>query len=225
MLSRFVRNSLIQSHASTSSSLNHVSLRTFAKSNQKIVCTLYPGGEAGRRNPNILGCADNELGLRKELEADGHTLVVTTDKENDVDKDGNVTRVCEFEKELQDANVVISQPFYPGYISPERIKKSPNLKLAITAGVGSDHVSLQEAWDAGITVAEVTGSNVVSVAEHVVMQILSLVRNYIPAYKQVIEGEWDIAGMFYYYYNIIHIHHILNYDICSFLCVEISSNC
>lgn len=28
------------------------------------------------------------------------------------------------------------------------------------------------------------GSNVVSVAEHVVMQILALVRNYIPAYKQ-----------------------------------------
>jgi hypothetical protein len=29
------------------------------------------------------------------------------------------------------------------------------------------------------------GSNVVSVAEHVVMMILTLVRNYIPAYKQV----------------------------------------
>jgi len=92
-------------------------------------------------------------------------------------------------------NVVISQPFYPGYISPERIKKSPNLKMAITAGVGSDHVSLQEAWDAGITVTEVTGSNVVSVAEHVVMMILSLVRNYHPAYKQVVEGEWDIAAI------------------------------
>ena len=37
------------------------------------------------------------------------------------------------------------------------------------------------------------GANVVSVAEHVVMMILSLVRNYIPAYHQVIDGEWDIA--------------------------------
>ncbi len=37
------------------------------------------------------------------------------------------------------------------------------------------------------------GSNVVSVAEHVVMMILSLVRNYIPAYHQVIDGEWNIA--------------------------------
>jgi len=175
---------------------SHLSQRTFtARSNQKVVCTLYAGGEAGRRNKNILGCDTNELGLRDWLESQGHSLVVTTDKENEVAADGTVTRVCEFERELQDANVVISQPFYPGYVTPERIKKSPQLKLAITAGVGSDHVSLAEAWEAGITVAEVTGSNVVSVAEHVVMQILSLVRNYIPAHKQVIEGEWDIAAI------------------------------
>ena len=189
-----LKRGLIRTSNTTHSSIHNLSNRTFAKSNQKIVCTLYAGGEAGKRNPNILGCSDNELGLRKYLEDQGHTLVVTTDKENEVDKDGNVIRVCEFEEELQSANVVISQPFYPGYISPERIAKSPSLKLAITAGVGSDHVSLQEAWDNGITVAEVTGSYVVSVAEHVVMQILSLVRNYIPAYKQVVEGEWDIAG-------------------------------
>ena len=44
-----------------------------------------------------------------------------------------------------------------------------------------------------ITVAEITGSNVVSVAEQVVMHILALVRNYIPAYNQVLEGRWDIA--------------------------------
>ena len=177
-----------------SASLSQLSQRSFAKTNQKIVCTLYAGGEAGKRNPNILGCDHNALGLRKWLEDQGHTLVVTTDKENDVDSNGNVIRVCEFEKEMQDAHVVISQPFYPGYVTPERIKNSPNLKLAVTAGVGSDHVSLKEAWDAGITVAEVTGSNVVSVAEHVLMAILALVRNYMPAYKQVVEGEWDIAG-------------------------------
>ena len=41
--------------------------------------------------------------------------------------------------------------------------------------------------------AEITGSNVVSVAEQVVMHILALVRNYIPAYKQVLEGSWNIA--------------------------------
>ena len=37
------------------------------------------------------------------------------------------------------------------------------------------------------------GSNVVSVAEHAVMMMLALVRNYIPAYTQVINGEWDVG--------------------------------
>ena len=40
-----------------------------------------------------------------------------------------------------------------------------------------------------------TGSNVVSVAEHVVMQILCLFRNFVPSHKQVVDGEWDIAGI------------------------------
>jgi formate dehydrogenase len=46
----------------------------------------------------------------------------------------------------------------------------------------------------GITVAEVTGSNVVSVAEHVVMTILVLVRNFVPAHEQIQAGEWDVAA-------------------------------
>jgi formate dehydrogenase len=61
-----------------------------------------------------------------------------------------------FEAELADAEVVISQPFWPAYLSAERITKAPKLKLAITAGIGSDHVDLQAAIEHGITVAEVT---------------------------------------------------------------------
>ncbi|CAL5222900.1 g5329 [Coccomyxa viridis] len=150
---------------------------------KKILAVLYRGGEAAK-NPRLLGCLENELGLRKFLEDRGHTLVVTDDKEG---------ADSQFEKELEDADVVITTPFFPGYLTPERIKKAPKLKLALTAGIGSDHVDLEAASEAGITVAEVTGSNVVSVAEHVVMMILSLVRNYIPAYHQVIDGEWNIA--------------------------------
>jgi formate dehydrogenase len=51
------------------------------------------------------------------------------------------------------------------------------LKLAVTAGIGSDHVDLEAAIKNGITVAEVNYSNSISVSEHVVMMILSLVRN------------------------------------------------
>jgi formate dehydrogenase len=132
----------------------------------------------------LLGSVSGELGLRSFLEGLGHTLVVTSDK----DGPDSV-----FERELPDAEVVISQPFWPAYLTAERIAKAPQLKLALTAGIGSDHVDLQAAIDGGLTVAEVTYSNSISVAEHVVMMILALVRNYIPSYRWVIDGGWNIA--------------------------------
>src|SRR3984957_4735403 len=151
----------------------------------------YPGGqtlptpEAIDFVPGaLLGSVSGELGLRSFLEAGGHTLVVTSDK----DRADSV-----FDQELSDADVVISQPFWPAYLTAERIARAPRLKLAITAGIGSDHVDLQAAIDAGITVAEVTYCNSISVAEHVVMMILSLVRNYIPSYQWVVKGGWNIA--------------------------------
>jgi len=153
--------------------------------------TKYPGGQT-TPSPDaidfepgeLLGCVSGELGLRKFLEERGHTFVVTSDK------DGPDSVL---EKELVDADVVISQPFWPAYLTAERISKAPKLKLAITAGIGSDHVDLQAAIDNDITVAEVTYSNSISVSEHVVMMILGLVRNYIPSYNWVIKGGWNIA--------------------------------
>ena len=132
----------------------------------------------------LVGSVSGELGLREFLEGRGHTLVVTSDK----DGPDSV-----FERELADAEVVISQPFWPAYLTAERIAKAPALKLALTAGIGSDHVDLQAAIEHGLTVAEVTYSNSISVAEHVVMMILALVRNYIPAHQWVIDGGWNIA--------------------------------
>ena len=132
----------------------------------------------------LLGCVSGELGLRTFLESRGHTFVVTSDK------DGPASV---FERELPDAEVVISQPFWPAYLTAERIAKAPDLKLAITAGIGSDHVDLQAAIGRGVTVAEVTYSNSISVSEHVVMMILGLVRNYIPSHQWVLKGGWNIA--------------------------------
>lgn len=82
-------------------------------------------------------------------------------------------------------------------MTADRLAKAKNLKLAVTAGIGSDHVDLNVAnkTNGGITVAEVTGSNVVSVAEHVVMTILALVRNFVPAHEQIQAGEWDVAAV------------------------------
>src|SRR5258707_8193290 len=151
----------------------------------------YPGGQTTPSPHGIdftpgelLGSVSGELGLRPFLEAAGHTLVVTSDK----DGPDSV-----FERELPDADVVISQPFWPAYLTRERIAKARNLKLAITAGIGSDHYDLQAASEAGLTVTEITYSNSISVSEHVVMMILALVRNYIPSYGCVVRGGWNIA--------------------------------
>ena len=151
----------------------------------------YPGGFTTPTPKSIdftpgqlLGSVSGELGLRRFLEGAGHRLTVTSDK------DGPDSA---FERELATADVVISQPFWPAYMTAERFAKAPNLKLVITAGIGSDHTNLQAAMESGVTVAEVTYCNSISVAEHVVMLILSLVRNYIPSYKTVVDGGWNIA--------------------------------
>lgn len=151
----------------------------------------YPDGQALPTPSKIdftpgqlLGSVSGELGLRKFLEEAGHKFVVTSDKDGEESV---------FDRELEDADVVISQPFWPAYLTAERIAKAKKLKMAITAGIGSDHVDLQAAMQKGITVTEVTYCNSISVAEHVVMMILSLVRNYIPSYKWVIKNGWNIA--------------------------------
>jgi formate dehydrogenase len=151
----------------------------------------YPGGQTTPTPERLdftpgelLGSVSGALGLQEFLEERGHRLIVTSDK------DGPDS---EFERMLPEADIVISQPFWPAYLTAERIQKAPNLKLALTAGIGSDHVDLQAAMDQGITVTEVSYSNSVSVAEHVVMLILSLVRNYLPAHQVVLDGGWNIA--------------------------------
>ncbi|GHP05392.1 hypothetical protein PPROV_000414300 [Pycnococcus provasolii] len=155
----------------------------------------------------LLGCVSGELGLRSFLEKQGHTLVVTSDKDGEE---------SEFEKHLHDADVVISQPFWPAYLDEARLAKAKKLQLVITAGVGSDHVDLKACKSPGvqsgrlrvhssgttskeeeekktqqnsdknkppITVAEVSFCNSISVAEHVVMLVLVSVRNFVNSHE------------------------------------------
>ena len=145
----------------------------------------------------LLGCVSGELGLRKFLEGNGHEFIVTNSK----DGDG-----CEADKHIVDADIVISQPFFPYYLTAERIKKAKNLKMAITAGIGSDHVDLQAAMDNKIDVVEVTFCNSRSVAEHIVMMIVSMVRDYHNQHRIVNEGGWNIADAVHRSYDVEGMH-------------------
>ena len=184
----------------------------------KILCVLYPDPNTGGYPPNytrdlsndpiptiskypdgmttptpssidfvpgeLLGCVSGKLGLEKFLTERGHTFIVTADKDGDN---------CEFEQHLVDADYVISQPFYPAYMTSKRFEMAKNLKACITAGIGSDHVNLDAAMKHNVDVCEVTYCNSISVSEHVVMMILALVRNYIPSYNYIKQGGWNIA--------------------------------
>ncbi|KAJ9110289.1 hypothetical protein QFC19_001692 [Naganishia cerealis] len=152
----------------------------------KVLLVLYDGGKAAQEEPRLLGTIQNKLGIADWLKKQGHELVATADKEGEG---------SEFRKHIVDAEVLITTPFHPGYLTKEIMATAKNLKICITAGVGSDHVDLNAANERNITVAEVSGSNVVSVAEHVVMSILLLVRNYTPSHEQIIAGGWDVAPM------------------------------
>ena len=73
----------------------------------KIVAVLYPGGAAAD-NPDLLGCAENALGLRESL-GDEHEIVSITEREGE-----------ELLGDLRDADVLITTPFWPVYTSPRR---------------------------------------------------------------------------------------------------------
>ncbi|MDU0462343.1 NAD-dependent formate dehydrogenase [Staphylococcus ureilyticus] len=143
------------------------------------IVALFPEYVEGEEN-QILN-TKKAIGLNSFLEEKGHELVILTDGETDLDK------------HLADMDIVISAPFYPAYMTRERLEKAPNLKLAITAGVGSDHVDLKAASERNVGVVEVTGSNTVSVAEHAVMDLLILLRNYEEGHRQSVEGEWNLS--------------------------------
>src|SRR5205809_7680314 len=82
----------------------------------------YPGGQTTPtpksidfRPGQLLGSVSGELGLRKFLESQGHTLVVSPDK------DGANSVV---ERERVEAKSVISQPVRPACLAADPITKA-----------------------------------------------------------------------------------------------------
>jgi hypothetical protein len=67
---------------------------------------LSQGGIHAEQEPKMLGTTENELGIRKWIEEQGHELVTTSDKEGEG---------SEFDKHLVDAEVIITTP----YVLPE----------------------------------------------------------------------------------------------------------
>ena len=75
--------------------------RLFAPSLTSFADTVTQGKEHAEMEPRLLGTTENELGIRKWIEDQGHTLVTTSDKEGENSK---------FDQELVDAEVIITTP-------------------------------------------------------------------------------------------------------------------
>jgi formate dehydrogenase len=141
------------------------------------VVALFPQDKDGQYENQLIS-DHNALGLKEHLGDDHELVIINSDDELD--------------DHIEDVEVIISSPFLPAYVTEERQKKAENLNLSITAGVGSDHVDLDAAQENDIAVVEVTGSNQVSTAEHAVLTIILLLRNFQEGNRQAMAGEWDL---------------------------------
>ncbi|KAF7047737.1 hypothetical protein CFC21_056622 [Triticum aestivum] len=146
---------------------------------KKIVGVFYQASEYADKNPNFVGCVEGALGIRSWLESNGHHYIVTDDKEG-LDS--------ELEKHIEDMHVLITTPFHPAYVTAERIKKAKNLELVLTAGIGSDHIDLLAA-----AAARLTGR----ADAH-----LDSAQELLPGYQQVVQGEWNVAGIAHRAYDL-----------------------
>jgi phosphoglycerate dehydrogenase-like enzyme len=68
--------------------------------------------------------------------------------------------------------------------------KMPNLKFVQVASTGYDNVDLGLLKSRGITLSNIPVANKESVAEHVIMMSLALLRDLVPLDRQIKEGSW-----------------------------------
>src|SRR3954467_3109889 len=82
----------------------------------KVVMGLYPCPEGGASD-DLLGCAENALGLRGGLVGEGHELVATDAREGE-----------ELTSQLGEVEVLITTPFWPVYVDKDVFDAAPQLK-------------------------------------------------------------------------------------------------
>ncbi|MBS4022519.1 MAG: 2-hydroxyacid dehydrogenase [Dethiobacter sp.] len=102
-----------------------------------------------------------------------------------------VTGVDEVKQHLTDADIIVSTAMFP--IGRSHMEKAERLRFIQILGVGTDHVDLDAARELGITVANVDGANAVSVAEHVLMSALALLRDLANTHESMKQGEWPFS--------------------------------
>lgn len=98
-----------------------------------------------------------------------------------------------------EVEILALTPFTP--VETTDLEKFPKLKFLQVAGTGYNNVPLADCQKRGIRVSNVQGANAKSVAEHVILVVLSLLRDLTTIDKGMREGFWppltaghDLAG-------------------------------
>ncbi len=73
--------------------------------------------------------------------------------------------------------------------------KEMGVKYISTRSAGTDHIDIQEAGKLGLKVANVPAYSPESIAEHAIALMLSLIRNIVPAHKQMLEYDFSLNNL------------------------------
>ncbi len=91
--------------------------------------------------------------------------------------------------EVRDADIMIVRAPLPDAIFVE----APRLRAAIRHGAGLDMIPVERASQAGVLVANVPGANASTVAEHVFMTTLALLRKFRTVNRELRQAGWTTA--------------------------------
>ncbi|MBP7737204.1 MAG: 2-hydroxyacid dehydrogenase [Spirochaetes bacterium] len=91
---------------------------------------------------------------------------------------------------FRDADVIFGDFTFNKTITADMARACTKAKLIQQPSVGYQNIDVQACTDAGIPVANTAGANTVSVAEHVVMTALCMVKNLLVAHRTTVAGEW-----------------------------------
>ncbi|HOT43881.1 MAG TPA: 2-hydroxyacid dehydrogenase [Spirochaetota bacterium] len=91
---------------------------------------------------------------------------------------------------VKDADVIFGDFCFNKNITAEMARAAKKAKLIQQPSVGYQNIDVEACTGAGIPVANTAGANTVSVAEHVVMTGLCMVKNLLLAHRATAAGEW-----------------------------------
>jgi phosphoglycerate dehydrogenase-like enzyme len=91
---------------------------------------------------------------------------------------------------MKDADIIFGDYTFIRYFTADMARAAKNAKLFQQPSVGYQNIDVAACTAAGIPVANTAGANTVSVAEHVVLAALCLMKNLIMAHRTTSAGEW-----------------------------------